>query len=616
VSVCVFFDKQRVGVEDLAFARRHAGDKALPVAFADTSWPAGAEPPERIRPGHDLEVQDAVMAFIADLKRALDEAGAGGAGWRRRGVDLVEVARCQLLPALTPWVARWRALREIQRRWQPSRIVWVACPARRREARLLRLLCRHGTTPGCEVVYAGLAAATPLWLDAAKTVGRPVMKSARRWRDAGRAVLRQLRSRSVARRLPRPNGQPQVYFADYYPNSVKASLPVAEKLAEEGVKVTWLAGRDLVAQALGKASVAHMSLDDIVPAFARLRGRARAAERGALARALALVPPSVFPGTDGLPDSSGYLRAAARRSLLEVTDEAAAWVEIFHAIFADSKAAAIVSTTYSSTFGRAAALCARAAGAKSVFIQHGQMPAHSCYSFFTNDLMLMWGRYEAEGFARFGQAQGRFRVTGPVLYDRLVRELSQIQRPFPPPEETLRVTFMASVTGGKHTHAEAARRTLQVIAETVKAEPNAHLTVKPHPGDTTRVVDEVLDAYPGYALVRDRPAREVLEASDVVILAASSTAFEACLCDRPVIIFNLTGTDEITELPQDGAALLVEKEGDLAPALRRLREDSGLRAGLSQGRQRVIERRLAGGKGDAALRAAHEVLALVRGEAR
>lgn len=179
----------------------------------------------------------------------------------------------------------------------------------------------------------------------------------------------------------------------------------------------------------------------------------------------------------------------------------------------------------------------------------------------------------------------------------------------------MHVAFLASRTGGSALAPPAARAALQAIADAVRQIPGARLVVKPHPVDNTRVAEDVLRAFPDFGVARDATSQDVILRSDVVIIVSSTTGFEACLADRPLVIFNPTGIKGLLDLQKSGAAVLAEGPDELLQALRQVRHDASFREALARGRRLLIAERLNGGRGDATEQVA-DVLAGLLGDRR
>lgn len=166
---------------------------------------------------------------------------------------------------------------------------------------------------------------------------------------------------------------------------------------------------------------------------------------------------------------------------------------------------------------------------------------------------------------------------------------------------------MASRTGGDVSTVAASRRTLQAVL-TACRELNASLTIKVHPSDRTQVPEDEARPFDGVTVERTRGSQDVIMDSDVVIVVSSTTAFEACLAGKPLVVLNLTGVEDNIEAHETGAAIYLEDGDQLSKALADLFSDTRLRERLAEGGRRLVERRIGVADGRAARRAAAALL--------
>ncbi len=75
-----------------------------------------------------------------------------------------------------------------------------------------------------------------------------------------------------------------------------------------------------------------------------------------------------------------------------------------------------------------------------------------------------------------------------------------------------------------------------------------------------------------------------------MIGAASATGFEACVAQRPLVEFNLTGHGEVAEYAAAGSALAAATPLALRQALERLRDDPAAVQGLRAAQARFADR--------------------------
>ena len=613
MRACIYYDLDAIQRDDCLRARAFAGDNTLEIVPEGVAWPADmtGRSPERISSRRNLEYLEGITAWIERLREGLEAFSPGEPAWQRHGISILEVARYCLMLNLAVWEHRWWAVTEVRRRWSPDRLYWVARPERQTEVRDLQILFACASEGGMQVHFAGPAPTMARIRDLRYTLWKTRYTLTERITQTARTLVR-------PKEWPVSNGKYRIVFTEYYPNSARASLPVARQLdTQPEIEVVWLAGRALVQEALSKLGVSSYLLQDMVSSQAILRGRLSAMERRTLYQAVRVLPERFFSGTAEGLIGRPYLSRVIRRELAACASQAVYWIEVYHDALGRLRPDVVVSTTYNSIPGRAAALAARAHGAKSAYMQHGILVSSYFNTYFCNDLIFVWGRYEQRNLLRFGHDESTVHVTGSPLYDEFIRRI-QHQRtpPFPKPGEALRIAFMASRTGGTVSSVAVSRATLQAVAEAARSTAGAHLTVKVHPGDSTTLPEEVMRNYPEFRLVRSGNSQDVIMNSDLVIVVSSTTGHEACLADRPLIVLDLVGMQDHlgrTEYERYGAAILVTSAEELAPTIQRLQADETLQGELANGRRKLIDDMLNGGSGNAAELAAEVIRRCLEG---
>ena len=608
MTTCIYYDLENVRPDDVRRARAQAGGG--PEIIADgVLWPdeiAGPAPHYVLNP-RDVSYQDELMDWTSRLFDELRASPRYAAFGCRENISLLEVARYSLLFNFAAVEQRWRAFCEIGHRFGCDRVVWVAPSERCGE---LALLGRSSGGAAIDLIptTTRLGLTRRLYL-AARRIAGPVIKP---W------LARLARIAHPPEPLP-PRGGSRVVFAEYFPNSSKALLPIARALGEQGIDVCWLAAREPVRDILRKNGVGSQLLSDIsVRARDPANGLTPDGRRN-LELALDELPHEMFCGTGGA-GGRGYLLPALQRQIGKSLDEAAYWVEGFLEAFAVLRPDFVVSTTYSGIVGRAASMAARARGAVASYVQHGIIPANRAFWHFANDdvQLLLWGQSDRRNAVRCGIAESRVHVTGATLYDPLaaLRPASRGST-FPATGEPVRVAFMASRTGGAALTFAAAKRCLETVAEGISRVPQGHLTVKVHPADRTSMVADVMQRFPRFAVFHSGSSQDVIRAADLVIVVSSTTGLEACAADKPLLLLEVPGAPNFVPYASYGAALNVGLSGPdaaatLAETIRRLQADPQAAAALTAGRQRLRDDMLAGARGDAAEVAARAIAEQLR----
>ena len=533
------------------------------------------------------------MAWVERLREAMDQKGMHER-WNRHGLSLFEAARYHFLFGMAEWEHRLWALNEINTRWEPDRLYWVSRPNYSLDQKWIETLLRAGSMQGLQIHYVGRP---PMYSRARDMLHRfsptllPMADKARRIKQA----------LSMAKSPVSLNHGRPLVFTENFPNSVKASFPVAQLLEKES-DLIWIAAQKPVRQALSTLGVNSYLLDNHVSMGAVLRSSPSRQERRFINDVTKDLPAGILSGshlssTCVWPDFAKIIKRQLRKS----ASQAVRWLEAYYDLFRRMRPKMVVSTTYNSMAGRAAALAAQSCGGKAVYIQHGLLPARYVFSFYCNDKMLVWGDSDKRGLMRFGHGENKIDVTGATIYDDLIRRSrSNGDLQFPKAGEPLRIVFMASRSGGLVSSLEVSRETIRAAAEAARSIPRAHLTVKVHPADSTTIPEDVMSDYPEFSLMRGGNSQELILKSDLVIVTSSTTGFEGCLSGRPLVVLNLTGMPDTLGFSAYGAAILVAKKEDLVLTMLRLQEDQNQQKRLSDGRSRLISDMLNGGQGHGA----------------
>jgi CDP-glycerol glycerophosphotransferase (TagB/SpsB family) len=137
---------------------------------------------------------------------------------------------------------------------------------------------------------------------------------------------------------------------------------------------------------------------------------------------------------------------------------------------------------------------------------------------------------------------------------------------------------------------------LHAIYQASKEVDNAQLVVKPHPNprdpceDHYNVLREVGNCSNIVIAPKDSDVLDLIGACDVMITWVSTTGLEAMVMDKPVVIVNLTGREDLGAY-DISATLEVHKREDIVPAIKDALDNSEVRERLiSDGRKCVQDR--------------------------
>ncbi|MCD6483696.1 MAG: CDP-glycerol glycerophosphotransferase family protein [Candidatus Odinarchaeota archaeon] len=137
---------------------------------------------------------------------------------------------------------------------------------------------------------------------------------------------------------------------------------------------------------------------------------------------------------------------------------------------------------------------------------------------------------------------------------------------------------------------EENRKNIQAVYSAVKDLPNIELVIKLHPSE-----DQNAHLYKQCTLIKPKiigghaDTFLLLHVSDIVMTKTSTTALEAMLFDKPVIILNLSGLPDVVDYVAEGVAVGVYNENDLKEAILNILSE---KINLDKNRKKYIEKKL------------------------
>ena len=137
-------------------------------------------------------------------------------------------------------------------------------------------------------------------------------------------------------------------------------------------------------------------------------------------------------------------------------------------------------------------------------------------------------------------------------------------------------------------------KNFKAVFETKQNIKNATLIIKQHPREGekyTKMIEEYLNKNKIDTVIMPKSSDtyEQLFVCDVMITKNSTTAMEAIVLDKPVVVLNLGGEPDAVDYVEQGVALGVYKEEDLKPAIEKLLKDD---TDLAKNRKGYIEKYL------------------------
>ena len=580
----IYYDTETCSSSDVAAARSITTKPFQELMPAVCVWPAelNACQATRFLDYRDSGYLDQLFPWIEQFSATV-EAELGSLAFCRN-LSLADISLYELMYAMAPRDQQLRVLLHL-REHGAKRVIWVGH--------------RSTSIPSeAEIKYVSGASEVKIC-----RLGNPAKRllgcANNRARYSARLIFE--RAQEWGTRL-RPTLSPfgdfpsdSVAFADFYPNSVKTALPIAKRLKQEGHEVLWLAGRDSVATVLNQAGISFIHLTPIMRSMAQeIRQRSRVLVR-ALARVIPKIPNAAFAGSASQP-CRGFLANSVLRETTSKWCNALAWATVFDRVATHVRPALLCTTTFSSAFGRAAALAMRREGRRSVYIQHGIIPANAVYTNFAHELLLVWGEYDRRNIQLHSRRENQVVVTGSSIIDARSTMATAKARTS---SGRFQVAFLPTLPGGAFLTIEAARTAAAVGASAVSSMGNADLVVKLHPGDRTGVIEKVVKGYGPYQVTRNLDLGETIRGADVVILSASTVGLHACAAGRPLIVLQENLLNDTVPYVAYGAALGVSlfasnPEAELLSAFQRIRDDPVLKESLSVARRLLVDDMLGG----------------------
>lgn len=112
--------------------------------------------------------------------------------------------------------------------------------------------------------------------------------------------------------------------------------------------------------------------------------------------------------------------------------------------------------------------------------------------------------------------------------------------------------------------------------------------IKPHPRETSDYYRGLIDDNSNFHILNEKfDTYEAINACDLLITFSSTTAIEAMIMKKPIIILNLTN-EEITPYTEYGAAILVKDEKYLFPTIKLAMYDNETREKLFTGQKNFL----------------------------
>ena len=231
----------------------------------------------------------------------------------------------------------------------------------------------------------------------------------------------------------------------------------------------------------------------------------------------------------------------------------------------------------------------RGLGIRTLIVQHGTPNRDSLHAFapFEADCFAAWGDFTKDFLVKNGVEPERIVVTGGPIFDQtalLKPDRSQIYTELgigPEVNKTIVFTMQGQGVGSSPTAEEIEAG----IVETMKAASQYQdvlLLFQARPGQRVEDIQNIGSkaGCSGARAIRYHDTEALIAASDGVITFFSTTAIDALILGKPLLLINLSDDRDFLPFVPIGAAFGAYTEGEIGPAFRRLIEcPDELRAG-------------------------------------
>lgn len=233
-------------------------------------------------------------------------------------------------------------------------------------------------------------------------------------------------------------------------------------------------------------------------------------------------------------------------------------------------------------------LIGKKSGIPSLCLQYG-LACHldSEWRYFAQDVVGVFDEASARVVMKLGLPSDRVRVTGNPRFDRICEDRSErarVRSLLKIPEGVPLVTYMSvppALPGTGQIESNMPLAAYRQILKAVYALPAFYqscvVAIKPHPEEKCDFHHSLAKESPApdkIHLIEGLNAFQTLNASDVVITPYSTSGLEAIYLDKPLVLVQMSHTEDLVDFANSGAAMLVQDLNKMAPLVRDLIENS------------------------------------------
>lgn len=184
---------------------------------------------------------------------------------------------------------------------------------------------------------------------------------------------------------------------------------------------------------------------------------------------------------------------------------------------------------------------------RNLVIQHGTPNPYSLHAFapFEGDCFAAWGSYSRAWLTPYFLDPGKLRLTGGMNFDRLSTlqpDRQQLARELRIPADGKWVLFTTQTTGagGLPTEKEIQEGVVEA-ALALKGHPDWQMIYQVHPSQTVEAIAGIVNplGVPNARVMKYRDTEMLIAACDGMITFFSTTAIDAIVLRKPLLLINL-----------------------------------------------------------------------------
>jgi hypothetical protein len=216
-------------------------------------------------------------------------------------------------------------------------------------------------------------------------------------------------------------------------------------------------------------------------------------------------------------------------------------------------------------------LSARKEGIPTLLIQQG-LASYKTVDFMhlSTDRVAVIGEESLKELSGLGVERERMIITGRPGFDDLVKEdgNEKVVDPFKMGKTSKYILFTSQpFVVGAFKSLQSRNKIIENIYSL--SSPDMPIMVKPHPGEDMRLHRKLAKKYPYTILAnKESDTNQLIKQCEIFMTCSSTTALQAMIAEKLIIIINLEGCSEHTPYYQIGATLRVDSPDELVRILR------------------------------------------------